>query len=101
MTDPTRPEGDDETQHHETTGWDRESTPGPGPDSRPDPYPSFPGAAPLTPPPAAASASFSPAPEPRTDWAQARWAEPESPHTRAPERWFEAAGPVAARPATH
>ena len=40
-----------------------------------------------------APASYSPAPEARTDWARARWAEPEA----TPERWFEGAAPVATR----
>jgi S1-C subfamily serine protease len=90
MTDSHRPD-DDETQPHETAGWgapaDRAAsfqppvTPTPGPD------------------PSAPSASFSPQPEVRTDWAHARWADSESARARAPERWFESASPAAPRPA--
>jgi S1-C subfamily serine protease len=36
------------------------------------------------------AASFSPAPEPRSEWSPARWTEPQ-PHPPTPERWFEAA----------
>ena len=38
--------------------------------------------------------SFSPTPEPRPDWAGARWSSPEP----TPERWFETAPPVPAQP---
>src|SRR5207245_9071115 len=41
------------------------------------------------------TASFSPPPPPRTDWAQARWADPEP----TPERWCESASPVPVRTA--
>ncbi|HET7702980.1 MAG TPA: trypsin-like peptidase domain-containing protein [Candidatus Limnocylindrales bacterium] len=41
----------------------------------------------------AAPTSYSPAPETRTDWARARWADPEP----TPERWFEGAAPAATR----
>jgi 2-alkenal reductase len=103
MTDQSRPHGEDETEPHETTGWPRAG----GSEPRPDASPSFPGSAaapsfpdaapgPSVPPPG--SASFSPPPEPRTDWAHARWADPDTTHSRAPERWFETASPVAARP---
>jgi S1-C subfamily serine protease len=68
---------DDETQPHERAAWE----------------PVAPAMTSPT-PPEAASASFSPAPEPRTDWAEARWADPEP----TPERWFETAPAVAARP---
>jgi serine protease Do len=103
MTDQSRPDGEHETEPHETPGWPRAG----GYDPRPDAStsfpgsssaPAFPGAAPgpsASPP---GSASFSPPPEPRTDWAHARWAEPDATHARAPERWFETATPVAARP---
>ena len=40
-------------------------------------------------------ASFSPPPEPRTEWAQSRWSNPEP----TPERWFESSRPVATAPA--
>ncbi|HEY8799707.1 MAG TPA: hypothetical protein VIM20_03850, partial [Candidatus Limnocylindrales bacterium] len=90
MTDPTRPGADDETEPHQTAGWSRADQP----DTRSDPFPSSAAApgvpASSTPPPA--SASFSPAPEARTEWAHARWADPEP----TPERWFETASPVAA-----
>jgi serine protease Do len=36
------------------------------------------------------SASFSPPPEPRSDWAAPRWTQPE-PHPPTPEHWFETA----------
>ncbi len=36
------------------------------------------------------SASFSPPPEPRSDWAAPRWSQPE-PHPPTPEHWFETA----------
>jgi serine protease Do len=86
MTDQSQPKPDDETQPHETVGW-----------SRPDPSRVASDAAttsPLEPRPAGATASFSPPPEARTNWAQARWADPDP----TPERWFETATPVAARP---
>jgi S1-C subfamily serine protease len=44
--------------------------------------------------PVVGPASFSPAPEPRTDWSQAHWSDPEP----TPEHWFESAPPVAPRP---
>ena len=73
-TDPTRStDPTDETQPHEPAAWqpvqsaDRDVT---------------------------TQASFSPPPEPRTDWAQSRWATPET----TPERWFETAHPVTAGP---
>ena len=93
MTDPTKPGADDETQPHETPGW-------PGPGRQPadaaqqaadaaQPAGSEPGTGvPPTP-----TASFSPPPAARTDWAHAHWADPEP----TPERWFESATPVAAR----
>jgi S1-C subfamily serine protease len=90
MTDPTRPGGEDETQPHETTGWGRFVEP----NTRSDASPSFAGSSSSgTPSPSpTASASFSPSPEPRTDWAHARWADPEP----TPERWFETASPTLA-----
>ncbi|MEO5941079.1 MAG: trypsin-like peptidase domain-containing protein [Candidatus Limnocylindrales bacterium] len=39
-------------------------------------------------------ASFSPSPEPRADWSQARWSDPEP----TPEHWFETAMPTPVRP---
>ena len=45
------------------------------------------------------SASFSPPPEPRSDWAAPRWTEPE-PHPPTPERWFEAAPRPRVEPVT-
>src|SRR5439155_26870497 len=86
MTDPSSTPTD-ETQPHETAGWrpiDR--TPDPvAPDSTPS-GPSEPIAGPAT---------YSPAPEPRTDWTRPSWAEREP----TPEHWFESATPVGARPA--
>jgi serine protease Do len=74
----------DETQPHDVNAY-RAATP-----SAPSPN------APSTP---SQPASFSPAPEPRTDWAGGRWSQPE----RTPERWFETPAPatqpvVASRP---
>jgi S1-C subfamily serine protease len=76
MTDQSSDPRDDETQPHERASWEP------------------PAGAPAA--PADAAASFSPPPEARTDWAQARWADPEP----TPERWFESAPAVAARPVT-
>ncbi|MEA2548329.1 MAG: serine protease Do [Chloroflexota bacterium] len=92
MTDPTRPGADDETEPHQTGGWSRADEPAAPSEPLPSPaagqdVPPY-----TTPPPA--SASFSPAPEARTEWTHARWADPEP----TPERWFETASPVAARP---
>jgi len=86
MTDPTRPD-DDETQPHATSAWGQPVEPA-ATSGQPAPTDPAPGM------PAASSASFSPPAEARTDWAHARWADPEP----TPERWFESAAPVAARP---
>jgi S1-C subfamily serine protease len=100
MTDPTQPDADDETQPHATTGWGAPDRP-PATAGQPAAsgpaagVPSAPFASPAPTAPAP-SASFSPPPEVRTDWAHARWADPDP----TPERWFESATPVAARPAT-
>ena len=85
MTDPTRP--DDETQPHTTGGWGQPEPP-PSTVGQPDAADRAGGM------PAASPTSFSPPPVPRTDWAHARWADPEP----TPERWFESAAPVGARP---
>jgi serine protease Do len=94
MTDQPRP--DDETEPHRTADWPSAD---PTPPIQPNPVtPSGPFAPPPTfaPPPslAAGGASFTPPPEARTDWAHARWADPEP----TPERWFESATPVPVRP---
>ena len=47
-----------------------------------------------TPADAPSGASFSPAPEPRGDWAQPPWSDAEP----TPERWFEAAAPTVTNP---
>jgi S1-C subfamily serine protease len=99
MTDPNRPDPNDETQPHETSGWSRpdrpaatSSDPGwPGSATSPSSVPSG-GASPAIGSPPTPAASFSPPPEVRTDWAHARWADPDP----TPERWFESAAPVAA-----
>jgi serine protease Do len=96
MTDSSRPDGEDETQPHDTSGWGRAAEPdlrSAQPDASSGHASPFP-ASPASPDPQPASASFSPPPEPRTDWAHARWADPEP----TPERWFETATPVVARP---
>jgi serine protease Do len=78
MTDPFS-DPTDETQPHDTTAW-----PPAADASRSDP-PSGPAVGP---------ASFSPPPEPRTDWTRPSWSEREP----TPEHWFESATPVPARP---
>ena len=50
------------------------------------------------------SSFFSPAPQPKTEWASASWTAPPA-HSTTPEHWFEpaprpAAAPVQARPTT-
>jgi S1-C subfamily serine protease len=70
----------DETQPHEPSAWQPIRSADPAPTATTSSF---------------SPASFSPPPEPRTDWAQARWADREP----TPERWFESA-PVAARPTT-
>jgi S1-C subfamily serine protease len=96
MTDPTRPDAD-ETQPHVTTDWgtpDHPAATSGQPVTSDPPAPPAPDSGGIGP----ASASFSPPPEARTDWANARWADPDSAHARAPERWFESSNPVAGRP---
>jgi len=118
MTDPTRPDADDETEPHVTSDWgpprtpddqavDRQTADPLAADAQRDGSAQTPGtpevpASTGVPPSGAFSpsssggtASFSPPPQPRTDWAQARWADPEP----TPERWFESASPVPVRPA--
>src|ERR671921_858838 len=69
MTDrPSEPS--DETQPHDTASWR---------------------AADANAAPPAGVASYSPTPEPRTDWARSRWADAEP----TPERWFEGSPGVA------
>jgi S1-C subfamily serine protease len=97
MTEPTRPDADDETQPHQTIGWDAPDRPAVTSGQPQTGQPGGP-AGPDTATPHAASASFSPPPEVRTDWGNARWADPERTNARAPERWFESATPVASRP---
>jgi S1-C subfamily serine protease len=46
------------------------------------------------------SASFSPPPEPRSDWAAPRWTQPE-PHPPTPEHWFETAPRARVEPVTN
>jgi serine protease Do len=46
------------------------------------------------------TASFSPPPEPRSDWAAPRWTQPE-PHPPTPERWFETAPRAHVEPVTN
>src|SRR5438874_13816540 len=107
MTDrPTDP--NDETQPHDPAGWRQSSAdassnaPGAGAEAdsvlgespwaprRPDAAPAPGGTA------ASGAASYSPAPEPRTDWTHAQWAA----NDPTPEHWFETAAPGAARPLT-
>jgi serine protease Do len=45
------------------------------------------------------TASFSPPPEPRPEWAAPRWPQPE-PHPSTPERWFETAPRLPVEPVT-
>jgi S1-C subfamily serine protease len=79
MTDqPTDPR--DETEPHDRDAW------------RPSDADVWRPAAPAL--PQSGEASYSPTPEPRTDWARPRWADPEP----TPERWFETA-PIPERPA--
>ena len=76
-----------------------ETQPQPATDWRPTPPADAWPAATATPSPEQSSgsadepASFSPSPEPRTDWSQSRWADPEP----TPEHWFESAAPIATR----
>jgi len=99
MSDPNQPGTDDETQPHETSDWSRPDRPAapssdagwPGSATSPASAPSGGGSSSTGSPPAP-TASFSPPPEVRTDWAHARWADPDP----TPERWFESAAPVAA-----
>ncbi len=90
MTDqPTDPR--DETQPHDRGAWPPPAT-DPWRPSDADAWPPAPVTSPATVAPSAQPAdaeatSFSPAPEPRTDWSRARWVDPEP----TPERWFETA----------
>ena len=77
MTEPRNP--DDETQPHDVAAYRTAA--------------STPPSAPFG---GGSSASFSPPPEPRTDWAGGRWSTPEP----SPERWFESPRPVQPRPVT-
>jgi S1-C subfamily serine protease len=82
MTDPFA-EPTDETQPHDNAAWrptDRTPTPTANPTANPT-QPTQP-------------ASFSPPPEPRTDWTTPGWSDREP----TPEHWFESATPVAAAP---
>ena len=81
MTDPFA-DPTDETQPHDSTAW--------RPTDRTPTQPTDQAA----PTPNAAPASYSPAPEPRTDWTRPAWSGPEP----TPEHWFESATPVPARP---
>ena len=82
MTDRSDPDPTDETQT-----WRR--PPDPDPDADRDPArPGEPGGFDRRFSDDATPASFSPPPERRSDWAQARWTEPEP----TPERWFEPVG---------
>ena len=112
MTDRPSDQTDDETQPHEIPSWavpasDAASARASDAPSLPD-APSVPDTtfvpdttsrAEAAWPPAApaAPASYSPAPEPRTDWTRTRWANPDPDPT--PERWFEAAPATRAEPA--
>jgi serine protease Do len=74
MTDrPLDPE--DETQPHDSASL--QATPGPAAPARPPEPP-----------------SYSPTPEPGSDWTGARWKTPDP----TPERWFEATAPAPAQP---
>jgi S1-C subfamily serine protease len=96
MTDPfTDP--NDETQPHDVAAWQPiERDPAADPSSAP----SAPYSQPVTPvtpassAPPAGAASFSPSPEPRTDWTQS-WPRREP----TPEHWFETTAPAASPPA--
>jgi len=96
MTDPfTDP--NDETQPHDVAAWQPiERDPAADPSS----VPQAPYSQPMTPvtpassAPPAGAASFSPSPEPRTDWTQS-WPRREP----TPEHWFETTAPVASPPA--
>src|SRR6059058_3206594 len=72
----------DETQPHDT-GADRAAAGlgpvTPGQPDRPGP-----------------AATYSPAPDPRTEWAGGRWSQPEP----TPERWFERSTPLESPPTT-
>jgi serine protease Do len=86
MTDQPRDPNDDETHPHDTTTW-----------QSPEAFRS-----PSDPPATAASrddlggASYSPAPDVRSDWNRPSWSEPDS----TPPHWFETATPVRERTAT-
>ena len=106
MTDPFA-QPNDETRPHDSASWHSfepvpaggpatagDSVPGAAdgaavPDANPDPTPA------TTPAAASAPASYSPAPENRSDWTRGQWAASEP----TPEHWFEsAAAPVVAQP---
>jgi serine protease Do len=97
---PTQPS--DETEPHAIDAWQR--PPDVRPADSPDPTRAWsaPSAerAPIADSASAfdgrpAGASYTPAPEPRTDWAHARWSDAEP----TPEHWFETASPVPLTPA--
>ena len=88
MTDHRNPDPNAETQPHQTAAFT------PPPDGAPiEPPPDAPASGTVSEghsswmPPRAQGASFSPPPEPRSDWASPRWTEPDT--TPTPERWFE------------
>jgi S1-C subfamily serine protease len=87
MTDSRDQDPNAETQPHDTASFSNPSSDAP---------PSSPSADSWYTPPPAASASFSPPPEPRSDWATPRWTEPDP--TPTPERWFESAPRASAEP---
>ncbi len=89
MTDARFPDPDDETKPHPATsfGTSRDDSPVGAPADAPSGDP--PADSPFATPPSSA-ASFSPPTEPRTDWAGARWTQPD-PQPPTPERWFESA----------
>jgi S1-C subfamily serine protease len=95
MTDPFQP-SDDETQPHDASAWrpvDRTGQPA-GQEATPPPPAADgakPGVAAPVPP-----ASYSPAPEPRTDWARPSWSEREP----TPGHWFETVSPAPVQPDT-
>ena len=94
MTDrPSNP--DDETQPHEAVSWQRvgPTPPAAGAWPRATDQTATPPSTPQQ-PTAASGASYSPSPEPRTDWTRTSWSEPE----RTPDHWFESAPPVVAKP---
>ncbi|HEY3164911.1 MAG TPA: trypsin-like peptidase domain-containing protein [Candidatus Limnocylindrales bacterium] len=106
MTDPFS-DPNDETKPHDPAAWEpaapspSDAPAGPAPAGTSSWAPPSGAAAPgvagaAGAPASSGSASFSPSPEPRTDWARPSWATPEP----TPEHWFETTTPVAARPVT-